>query len=557
MGMFSKDLANNLDREKAFASLQMITSFQGTEDDIEQTQFRIVKGIREIFEAEDALIFLFDEENQGLVIKKQLGTDNEWKQQVSQKISPGLIADSIKNGQSIAVLDVSSHRNFNRAFDSVPEIETASFLCSPLISNGINFGALALINPMPKMLTEAQIDLFKLLVTALANAIYNSRLFMQFRVSSADLEAIRWELLNSRNVLRALFDNLPTSIYIIDSNYSIIAINLSRANRQHEKPNQLVGKKCYEKLFQRFSPCSGCRVLETFNNGLNTSRLDREKVGSGEYVEWEINTFPIFNGAVQPVQAIITEYDVTEKRFLEANLIQSEKLAAIGQLAAGMAHEIYNPLTAIIANSQMIRRTLPKVNEDLYEALDLIEHAGVRASGVIRSLLNSVQKEELENLPINLNQTIENALSLLSHEVNKRPVTIQKDLQTDLPPITANQDHLQSVWINLIMNSLDAIDQKGSVIRITSRYANSEFVVTFDDDGKGIPHSKLSKIFEPYFSIKAQGYGAGLGLSACLRVVKQHGGTIKAESVIDKGSKFTVTLPSKTSFGEQGSKKYN
>lgn len=532
-------------REKEVASLKVIAGAQRTGEDLHQTQLRIVKGIREIFEADGALLVLFDEEDQSLVIKKQLGEDDDWKMQTSQKMALGLIADSILNGQCIAMSNIFSYPNFNPEFDGIVGETTRSYLCAPLTSNGVSFGALALNNPLEKMLTDDRIELFQMLSTALANAIYNSRLFMQLKVSSADLEASRWELLNSRNTLRALFDNLPSSIYIVDSNYMIMAVNMSRVRRQQATPNQLVGRRCYEKLYNRITPCPDCRVSETFASGQSTSRISREQFESGEYVEWEIDTFPIYNGASKPVQTIITEYDVTEKRLLEADLIQSEKMAAIGQLAAGMAHEIYNPLTAIIANAQMIRRMLPTVDEDIYESLELIEHAGVRASQVIRGLLSAARKEDTDSDLIDLNQSIENTLSLLSHEIIRRPIVLHKELQQGMPQFVANQNHLQGVWTNLIMNALDAIDQKEGSVTITTSYANSEYTIIIADTGKGIPKSQLARIFEPFFTTKMQGRGTGLGLSVCARVIKQHGGKITVESQPEKGTKFTIVLPEK------------
>jgi two-component system NtrC family sensor kinase len=529
--------------DKEVASLKVITAGQRTGEDIQQTQLRMVKGIREIFEAEDALMILFDEQDPALVIKKQLGAGDDWQAQTSQQIEPGILYRAAQQGACVAVSDVSAYEGFNPFFDAAPNIATRAYLCAPVRSNGLNFGALALVNPPARLLTAERVDLFQMLTLALANALYNARLLMQLRISSADLEASRWELLHSRNTLRALVDNLPSSIYIVDQNYTIIAINMSRVRRQGDKPNQLVGRKCFEKLYGRATPCSDCLVAETFATAESTSRIKREHMETGLKVEWEINTFPISNGPDLPAQTIITEYDVTEKRMLEADLMQSEKLAAIGQLAAGMAHEIYNPLTAIIANAQMIRRQLPKVDGDVYESLDLIEHAGIRASQVIRSLLNAARKEDLENAPVDLNETIENALALLNHELIKRPAAIKKSLQADMPPVYASQNHLQSVWVNLLMNALDAVEHIEGRILVSSAYADGAFRVTFRDNGRGIPKEKLSRVFEPYFTTKQPGRGTGLGLAMCMRVIKQHGGTIHVESQPEQGACFTVTLP--------------
>ncbi len=351
------------------------------------------------------------------------------------------------------------------------------------------------------------------------------------------------ELLRSRNTLRAMFDSLPISIYILDYTYSLVAANYSRSDRAREKPNHLVGHKCYEALFQRSEPCPACRVGETFATGQNTVRLNRNWLGGDNFIEWDISTFPIMDEKDQVIQTIVIEQDVTEKRNLESNLIQSEKLAAVGQLAAEIAHEINNPLTAIIANSQILRRDIPADNEDLLDSVKLIEMAGTRASQVVRNLLGIARKEKYEFEPINLNETLKNALSLVHHELVGRPIQMQLNLGENLPRIIASQDQLQGVWINLILNAIDAIDKEAGLVTITSRFTRQAFEVSVMDNGKGIPSDQLPRVFEPFFTTKSAGRGTGLGLSVCKRVINHHGGNIDVESQPGKWTRFTVRLP--------------
>ena len=228
---------------------------------------------------------------------------------------------------------------------------------------------------------------------------------------------------------------------------------------------------------------------------------------------------------------------------MEANLIQSEKLAAVGQLAAGVAHEINNPLSAVIANAQLLRRDMPNDAVDAMESVELIETAGLRASQVVRNLLGFARKEQYDFLAIDLNETILNALSLVKHEAVTRSMDIEMDLAEDMPMIHASKDHLQSVWINIILNALDSMQPgKGSIL-IKSTYANDEFKVKISDNGVGIAPEKVSRIFEPFFTTKDPGRGTGLGLSICHRIVKQHGGIIQVDSLSGTGTKFTISLP--------------
>jgi two-component system, NtrC family, sensor kinase len=351
------------------------------------------------------------------------------------------------------------------------------------------------------------------------------------------------ELMGSRNTLRAMFDSLPISIYIIDNSYNLVAINLSRSERVGGKPAELVGARCFEKLYLRSTSCPGCRVGETFAAAENTVRISRSWLDNEKFIEWEIGTFPIFDERNIVTQAILIEQDVTEKRNLESNLIQSEKLAAVGQLAAGVAHEINNPLTAIIANAQILRREVSPEDEDVLESVKLIEMAGTRASQVIRNLLGIARKEKYEFEPIDLNNTLLNAIALVQHELIGRPVKVELQLAEKLPPLVASQDQLQGVWINLILNAIDAVDKESGQISISSAYTGSEYQVTISDNGKGIPADHLPRVFEPFFTTKSPGRGTGLGLSVCMRVIRHHGGNIQVESQLGKWTRFTVSLP--------------
>ncbi len=290
------------------------------------------------------------------------------------------------------VVDVLSDPLFDYETDSCKDITKRSMICSPLNINNKTVGIVTLYNSPHTPLDSFDQGLLVSLTTSLANSIYNNQLIQQLKIANADLEASSWELLNSRNTLRALFDSIPASLYIIDKNFNLVAINRSRATRAGVAPNLLVGKRCYESLYKRIDQCVGCKVNETFFDGMATSRNQRYWAENESATEWEISTYPIFDNNDLVIQAIIFEEDVTDKRHLETELIQSEKLAAVGQLAAGVAHEINNPLSAVIANAQILLQDLPKSNVDWIESVKLIETAGQRAGNVVKNLLGLARK---------------------------------------------------------------------------------------------------------------------------------------------------------------------
>jgi two-component system NtrC family sensor kinase len=214
-------------------------------------------------------------------------------------------------------------------------------------------------------------------------------------------------------------------------------------------------------------------------------------------------------------------------------------------LAAGVAHEINNPLAAIIANAQLLLLDTDPANTDLIESTKLIEAAGIRASHVVKNLLGFARKDRLDFIPTDLNATIQDALALLRHEFNTRSVTINVDTATDLPQIIASPEHLQGVWINLLVNAIDSMEDGHGAINITTRLVDKEIKIIFEDNGKGIPINRLNHIFEPFYTTKSPGKGTGLGLSICHNTIKQHGGYIQVESQEGSGTRFIIYLPVK------------
>ncbi len=530
-------------------ALQAISAVQSGENDINILQRSVLLGLRDIFESDDSLLILLDDDNPRMAIKKQLGMGDNWVERSSLDIENTPVYRSIKEGRCIQE-DLLTTQSILPWLNSTINLKVHNILCAPLITNHCAIGAIVLLNPKLDCSDPFRKSLINQTTAVLANAIYTSRQMLNLKISIADLEASRWEIVNSRNTLRTLFDSIPSSVYIIDRAYTIISINIRRSNRAGRRPSTLVGKKCYDLLYSRADPCPACRIMETFNNGSINTRFSREWLEHERFVEWEITTFPIQEKSNLPHQVIIFEEDVTEKRNLESNLIQSEKLAAVGQLAAGVAHEINNPLAAIIANAQMLKRELAQGDPDTLDSIKLIETAGIRASQVVSNLLGIARKEKhYEFEMLSLNETILSALSLVHHEVINHSIDVKLDLAEDLPDIIASKNQIQGVWINMIVNSIDAIDNPTGQITISTRYLEHEFRISFSDNGKGIPEDQLSRIFEPFYTTKVAGKGTGLGLSVCLRVIKEHQGSVNVESFPSKGTRFTIILPDLSSRG--------
>ncbi len=527
--------------DKELASLHMIATILSSDLELDDIQKAMLAGVRQILDCEFGCLILVDE-NQEMYERKILGDGPEWIRKEIQKMEGSVVAECLRNPQPIRWETPSENPSLAAEAEKLFGAKPQSYLCAPLRSGDEPIGMLDMFNKRGGPFTPYDQELISLLATSMADAVYNKRLIQQMKMVNLDLKANREELLNSRNTLRALFDNLPASLYIVDRAYALRAINRSRARRTPSRPNLLVGRCCYEALFGRISPCAECRVAETFQNGKSTERALRMADSGGDTKEWEISTYPILDEAGQVVQVILLEEDVTERRHLEANLAQSEKLAAVGQLAAGVAHEINNPLTAVIANAQLMQRSMPPDSE-MQESVELILIAGSRAAQVVRNLLDFARKEQYRFDRTDINETIRKTLELVQHEVMSRSIDMKFDPDPDLPRVMASGDHLQGVWLNLILNSFDALNGMPGEIWVSTRKHDCDVHVVFEDTGKGIPADVLPRIFEPFFTTKLPGQGTGLGLSVCHQIIKQHNGQILAESTLGRGTRFTITLP--------------
>jgi two-component system NtrC family sensor kinase len=232
----------------------------------------------------------------------------------------------------------------------------------------------------------------------------------------------------------------------------------------------------------------------------------------------------------------------------EIQLLQSEKQASIGRLAAGVAHEINNPLTGVLTFTHLLlrRKDLP---EEVRKDLETVAQATDRVRKIIKGLLDFSRQTALYPEPLNLHNLVRSTVALVENQALVKGILLKFEPGENIPPVTADTSQIQSVLLNILLNALDATDPGGSVA-ITSRLQSSpekagqrgvDLVVT--DTGCGIPPENITKLFDPFFSTKEVGQGTGLGLSVSYGIVERHGGAIRVKSEVGKGSTFTIWLP--------------
>lgn len=262
---------------------------------------------------------------------------------------------------------------------------------------------------------------------------------------------------------------------------------------------------------------------------------------SGQEVPIAWNCSPMRDDAGKVVGIVAVGRDLTERRRLEAQLNHSAKMASLGVMAGGIAHEVRNPLGIISASAQLLLES-PDDARLRSQGLEKIYAATQRASLIIENLLKFARPQEGREKKVDVHAVLEETLALLVHQMTLQKVTLQKAFQP-LPGIHANPELLQQVFTNLILNACNAMPQGGTLTIATQASGQEEIFVRFGDTGHGIPQEHLPMIFDPFFTTMPVGEGTGLGLSICYSIISQHQGTIEAESQVGQGSTFTVRLP--------------
>jgi signal transduction histidine kinase len=227
----------------------------------------------------------------------------------------------------------------------------------------------------------------------------------------------------------------------------------------------------------------------------------------------------------------------------QAALIQSEKMSAFGQLSAGIAHEVKNPLAGILGYAQL---SIKKLEDDspVLKNLKTIERETKRCNSIIGNLMKFTRQEESELAPTEINDVVEDAIAIVAHQLGVSHVHIEKDLAAGLPLVEGSANQLQQVFMNILINAQQAMDGQPGTVRITTRALDDgQLVIRISDTGPGLPKEIQDRVFEPFFTTKPAGKGTGLGLSVTYGIIRDHGGDINLESAPGEGATFIITLP--------------
>ena len=260
-------------------------------------------------------------------------------------------------------------------------------------------------------------------------------------------------------------------------------------------------------------------------------------------IHFQESASPIFNEKGETTGSVIVARDVTKQKRMEEQLIMTDRLASIGELSSGIAHELNNPLTSVIGFSQLLMEG--EVPEDIKKDLGIVYSEAQRAAAIVKNLLTFARKHAPVKQLSQVNTVIEDVLRLRAYEEKVNNIEVESRLAPNLPETMIDHFQMQQVFLNIVVNAEFAMQeahQRGKLIIITER-SDGIIRITFTDDGPGISQENLKHIFDPFFTTKEVGKGTGLGLSICHGIVTEHGGKIYARSKEGMGASFIIELP--------------
>ncbi len=346
----------------------------------------------------------------------------------------------------------------------------------------------------------------------------------------------------------ATVDAIVDPLMLIDRDYEIIQTNRALADHSKTDVRDLIGKKCYQAFAKRDKPCPGCKIEQTMTSK-KADQFELDEVFSGQY--FEVTTQPIIDTEGNLEGALHIYRDRTVAKQLQNQLIQSEKLASIGLLAGGIAHEINNPLGGILIFSQMLLREM-QPSDPHYQDVQEIESATQRCKSIVESLLDFARQQPNINHhhenseEVDLRESLKSALKFGCVGGAADNIEIHEDIAEEAILVEGNRNKTIQIFLNLIQNALHAMPNGGKLFlraRLDKNEDKDLAVVEIQDTGIGIATEDLKRIFDPFYTSKAEGLGTGLGLSICHGIAEDMGGLIEVSSQVNHGSCFKFSVP--------------
>jgi two-component system, NtrC family, sensor kinase len=519
----SSKLSENL------VALQQVNKIISQGFNLEDIIQRIVIEGKRLAKTNQCHLFLLDDQRQYLVGSASTQRDNLDIRTFKISFSEASTAvTALIERRVITVED--RHRKTRPGSEFMETLGWQAAIFAPLLTKEQAIGVLVYSDDSTeRRFTEEEILRAEALAHQAAIALENARLFQVVSRSQKS-----WE---------TTFDAMQDCVSVHDTSGKVIRANVALAKRLNTIPQKVIGRYCsdiYQPAGSRLSPCRHFLMLKS--KTLVVEELTLSSMGG----VFQISVSPWYDKDNQLAGSIHVAKDISNEKLLQQQLIQSEKLSAIGELISGIAHELNNPLTGVMGYSQLLQLR-KDLDDRVRENLHKINNLALRCQKIVQNLLSFARKQKPERTLSDINEIIEKTVELRSYEFQVNNVEIFRELDKDLPKTIADAHQLQQVFLNVLTNAEQAmldVNGKGCLtIRTSHDAAKSRIVVEIIDDGPGIPESHLTRIFDPFFTTKEVGKGTGLGLSLSYGMIKEHGGNIYARSRIGEGSSFVIELP--------------
>lgn len=346
-------------------------------------------------------------------------------------------------------------------------------------------------------------------------------------------------LIDSKELLQSVFDGITDIVILLDSEYRIKMVNKAFLDRHGLELEEILNQPLTDLPLKNPCPFTAC------STSLSTLRTPVvEQVHGEDGAIFEVNFYPLFSDRGEVRNVVCSAKDITEKKEVERHIQQTEKLVSLGQMAAGVAHEINNPLGIILCYTDILLEDNAGLDAQVCEDVKVIEKHARSCQRIVTDLLNFSRSQKTDKRSGSLNRSIEEVVTLVRQQFLKQKIEISLHLDPELPDLFFDRDKVKQVFLNLFMNAAHAIDEEGAILVITSFDKPADRVlVTVEDDGQGIEAEVAAKIFDPFFTTKSLGSGTGLGLSVSYGIIQEHGGDICVDSEPGKWTRFTLSLP--------------
>ena len=361
-------------------------------------------------------------------------------------------------------------------------------------------------------------------------------------VDVTEKRALERQLRRQEEFRRHLLESFPNLILVLDLKGQYTFVSARIAELLGYGPEHLLGKSVEDAENTSPELAALYRTVATGESSL-TSREYGSRHHDGSWRTMLGVASPLLDAEGKPAGVIISVRDVTMEKKLEQQIIQSERLAAMGQMIGGFAHELNNPLTVILGNAELLQES--EVSESARKPIAALRQEARRAAEIVQNLQYFARPPAPGRSQVNLNELVQRTVQMQAYPLRKSNITVDFLPEPAIPAIVADPNQLMQVFLNLLLNAEQAIREsreKGTIRVRIGRQTDSVWVV-FQDDGPGIPPENLAHIFDPFFTTKRPGRGTGLGLSICKTVLREHGGNIEATSAPGGGAVFTITLP--------------